>query len=347
MVNINIIPHRLQFKKAAHTSRNTFRERMIYLLKLWDSEYPEIIGWGEAAPLEKLSIDDVSDYPDLLFKFCEEYKRTQNLDAMNLEGFPSIRFGLETAINDLALGGQKKIFNSEFFSGTSILINGLVWMADSKTMLEEALTKAEQGFDTIKFKVGALDFDEECRMLEAFRKQHSGSVKTIRLDANCAFDPNEALEKINELSRFDIHSIEQPIPTNNWDAIHELQGKGAIDIALDEELIGLDPFVDGQKLLEKTNAPYIILKPNLIGGFRVSDEWVKLCAKNNRAWWATSALEGNVGLNAIAQWVSQYQNNLPQGLGTGSLYSNNFASPLVVDRGYLTYQKEQNWDTRL
>lgn len=343
-----IIHHQLEFVKPAKTSRNVFKERHIRYVLLSENG---ITGIGEAAPLHLLSIDDVEDYDSKLEEVCTQLCKVKltshlNLDLnfdLNLNQYPSIRFGLETALLDLKNGGRQIIFDTDFLRGKPIPINGLVWMADLDAMYDEAISKIQQGFRCIKFKVGQHDFDAECRLLERIRKEYSAFQLEIRLDANGALLQDEALTQLNELSRFDIHSIEQPIAVNQWDDMAKLCQESKIDIALDEELIGVEVFEKGNELLKHIEPQYVILKPNLIGGFTVSDEWIKLCRKHQIGWWATSALESNIGLNAIAQWVSQYDVNMPQGLGTGSLYSNNIDSPLEIIDQNLT-SNSQHWD---
>jgi L-alanine-DL-glutamate epimerase-like enolase superfamily enzyme len=220
-------------------------------------------------------------------------------------------------------------------------------MDTKEEMLKQAFEKIESGFNCIKFKVGAIDFDEECRMLEAIRKKYSSFNIEIRLDANGAFKNDEALHQLKELSRFDIHSIEQPIKPKQLDLMQELCKKSTIAIALDEELIGVDVERDGKKLLRYINPQFIILKPTLIGGFSLSEKWIHFATEMNIGWWATSALESNIGLNAIAQWTSSLDTNLPQGLGTGGLYSNNIPSPLVVKNGFLFYDVNKSWPNTL
>ncbi|MCB9260772.1 MAG: o-succinylbenzoate synthase [Flavobacteriales bacterium] len=333
----SISKHILTFKKPAKTSRNTFLEREIYLVKF---EENGLKGIGEAAPLAKLSIDDVENYEEMLHHFCQQICEGGQLQELDLERFPSIKFGLETALLNLKQQQANKIFDCSFFAGKPIKINGLVWMNELEAMYDEALQKIESGFSCIKFKVGTHDFDAECRLLEKIRKQFSTSKVEIRLDANGAFLVDEALIQLKELAKFDIHSLEQPIKKSSepeWDSLAKICHESAIDIALDEELIGLNINIYGEKLINQTKPKYLILKPNLIGGFDAADHWVKLAKKHEIDWWATSALESNVGLNAIAQWVSQYDTKMPQGLGTGSLYENNIAMPLQIVSEFLRY----------
>jgi O-succinylbenzoate synthase len=344
MFTASFIKHQLQFVKPAKTSRNTMLTHTVYYVVLTSKTEPKSY-WGEAAPLPGLSIDDVTQIENKLTELCTAVTHGYTFNMLDFTGFPSVQFAFETAF--LAAQHQEDflVYDTPFYRKQQpIAINGLVWMNEKETMLQEAIYKAQQGFDTIKFKVGALDFDEECRLLEAFRKQFNAFKTTIRLDANGAFLPDDALEKLRELSRFDIHSIEQPIKPKQWDTMQELCAKSTIDIALDEELIGVDIKADGQRMLQYIKPQHIILKPTLLGGLSNSEAWVKLAQQNDIGWWATSALESNIGLNAIAQWTSTQQLTLPQGLGTGSLYTNNITSPLVVSNGQLVYDKGVKWE---
>lgn len=337
MYGYSIEQHQLQFIKAAKTSRNVFRTRTIYLIKLIDLKTGKE-GIGEAAPLALLSIDDIPDYEDILRDKLDAFCERGNFEEVDLEKYPSMRFGIETALLNLEADDEGRMFETPFTRGEiSIPVNGLVWMSDAEAMYEEALMKIEAGFDVIKFKVGALDFDEECRMLEKVRDRFSAFNVTLRLDANGAFKNDEALEQLKDLSRFEIHSIEQPIAVGQWDSMQKLCTEGAIGIALDEELIPLSSPSKRVEMLKYIDPQYIILKPNLIGGLAVADEWVKLAEKHSIGWWATSALESNVGLNAISQWVSQYPDLMHQGLGTGALYSNNLPSRLSLEKGRMNY----------
>ncbi len=328
----------LKFLKPAKTSRNVFTSRTVYFIDILDVN-TGAKGRGEASPLSLLSIDDVEDYEAILKEKLDIFCEVGDLCLMELKNFPSIQFGIECALLDLKTNTPGLLYDTPFTRGeSSIPINGLVWMNDAESMYQEALMKIDAGFKVIKFKVGALDFDEECRMLERIRKIHSAFRVTLRLDANGGFLAGEASGQLKELSRFDIHSIEQPIQTMLWDDMARLCSDSVLDIALDEELIGLFPSDDGDKMLKHINPQYLILKPNLIGGLQMADQWIDLAHKQNVGWWATSALESNVGLNAIAQWVSQYKTTMHQGLGTGSLFSNNTKSNLVLSSGYMSFR---------
>jgi len=338
MYTYSLQKHVLKFLKPAKTSRNIFTERAIYLITLEDIKTGKK-GVGEAAPLLLLSIDDVSDYEEVLHSKLTAFCSSGKLDDLDLINFPSIRFGIETALLSLSADDKGRLFDTSFTRGEkSIPVNGLVWMNDADKMYDEAIAKIQAGFDVIKFKIGALDFDEECRMLEKIRKHFSAFKVTLRVDANGAFQADEALEQLNELKRFELHSIEQPIATNQWDDMAKLCVESPIDIALDEELIGVDVHTKGAKLIQHIKPQYLILKPNLIGGLSIADEWIKQTISMDTDWWATSALESNVGLNAIAQWVSTYDTSLHQGLGTGALFANNLETRLVLDKGGMSYK---------
>jgi len=340
MIQASYTQKELLFKKPARTSRGEIRSHQVYYITLKTGNK---IGIGEAAPLKGLSLDDRPDFEQKIASCCLFINDGFPISDLDLSEFPSLKFAFESARLSLQHQQPFKLFENSFFAGTPIKINGLIWMSTKVQMLTEALEKAEQGYDCIKFKVGALDFDEECRMLESFRKRYSAFKIELRLDANGAFTVDEAQTKLKELSRFDIHSIEQPIKPKLTDWMQELCAQSPIPIALDEELIGVDNALDGFKLLSVIKPQYIILKPTLLGGMAVADEWIQIAQKQQIGWWATSALESNIGLNAIAQWCSTHKPLLPQGLGTGSLYKNNISSPLVIDNGYLAYNSVLSW----
>ena len=334
--------HELQFLKPAQTSRGEMQTHPVYYLTL---KKGNAIGVGEAAPLKDLSIDAIDGLEERIKQFCLQINEGIHPHELDLEKFPSIRFAFECALKELENPTEHILFDTAFIRGKGIPINGLVWMDSSDEMLKQAFKKVEDGFDCIKFKVGALDFDEECRMLETFRKKHSHSKVEIRLDANGAFKNDEALRQLKELERFDIHSIEQPIKAKQIEMMQEICAKSKIPVALDEELIGVDVMTEGKKLAQFIKPKFIILKPTLLGGFTFSEQWIKYADEQNIGWWATSALESNIGLNAIAQWTSSLQTSLPQGLGTGSLYKNNIQSPLKVKAGFLFYENFFNWQS--
>jgi o-succinylbenzoate synthase len=326
----------LKFKKPATTSRGAFEDRTIWILKIWNSQTPEIYGLGECAPLKGLSIDDQSDYENKLETLVKNINLGKNINKFNFKEFPSIKFGIETALLDLKNGGKRIIYKNFYAIGKQgIAINGLIWMNQFNEMKKEAIEKLELGFDCLKFKIGAIDFEKECELLSMVRNHPLGKNIIIRLDANGAFKPNEALDKINILSHFNIHSIEQPIKKGQWQAMKELCQTSPIPIALDEELIGIFDEKDIEQMLIEIQPQYIVLKPNLLGGFVQSDLWIKQAEKHNIGWWLTSALEGNIGLNAIAQYAASKVTKHHSGLGTGKLYTNNLPPYTRMDNGFL------------
>lgn len=333
----------LQFSFEAITSRGALKAHNAYLIYVKHPSNPGATGWGEASPLKGLSIDDVPDFEDQLKGFLSYLNEGNSPHQIDMGGFPSIRFALETAQLDLINGGRRTLFENTFSKGTPIPINGLVWMSSIENMLDQAVKKAQEGFTCIKFKVGANDHDQECKLLENFRRHFDENKVEIRLDANGAFSAADALHLMKDFNQFHVHSIEQPIAPKQGEVLEEICAKSIIDIALDEELIGLDPEVDGPKLLKNLKAKYLILKPTLLGGMSASAKWIRKADEHHMQWWATSALESNIGLNAIAQWTAIQKTKLPQGLGTGNLYTNNFDSPLVAEKGTLYYIAQKAW----
>lgn len=335
--------HVLQFKRPVRTSRNELETHTVYFIALQRTTDGKVT-YGEAAPLVGLSIDDVPHFEQQVQRYCQDINEGMAPADLDFTGYPSIQFAVETALLCMQHQQDFTLYQTSFLAGEPIKINGLVWMDTKENMLQEALQKAAEGFTTIKFKVGALDFDEECRMLESFRKQFNAYKVDIRLDANGAFKNDDVLMQLQELARFDVHSIEQPIKPKQWDLMEEVCVESPIPIALDEELIGLSAHDEGTKMLRKVKPAYLIIKPTLIGGLTAGDHWITCAEKLEIHWWATSALESNVGLNAIAQWVTTKNNLLPQGLGTGSLYLNNVTSPLKTANGKLYHQVHNLWE---
>ncbi len=331
----SITKHILHFKRPATTSRGIYTDRQIYLLAIHNSINPEINGIGECAPLTGLSLDDRTDYEAKLKLLVKQINQNK-ADDFPFDEFPSIKFGLETALLDLKNGGRRIIFQNFYAIGRQgIPINGLVWMDDLDSMKEEVLEKINRGFECLKIKIGALRFDKELELLAFIREQRGGEKLILRVDANGAFKSDEALHKLNELKRFNLHSIEQPVKKGQAELMAELCIKSPVPVALDEELIGIHSEDDMQILLQKIKPQYIVLKPNLLGGFVQSDLWIKNAQKYKTGWWITSALESNIGLNAIAQYAAGFQNPLHSGLGTGQLYTNNFIPYTRIDKGYL------------
>jgi len=331
----------LNFKFPAGTSRGVLLHKPSSFLIL---EKDGWMGIGECSTIPDLSIDPVDSYDDKLKNLCRLINEGVDQGTLDLQDYPSIAFGLETALLDLAVKGSKKLFDSDFTVGkTGIPINGLVWMGDKAFMEKQIKEKIKDGYHCIKLKIGANDFTTELEILAAIRNRFSPDDIEIRLDANGAFQPDEALEKLNRLSEYGIHSIEQPIRQHNWDTMAGLCIHSPIQIVLDEELIGVNPN-DKESLLEKIKPAFIILKPGLLGGFKQSEEWIRLAVKHHIGWWVTSALESNIGLNAIAQWTATLGSTMPQGLGTGQLYHNNIPSPLSIQQAKLYYRTDTEWD---
>jgi o-succinylbenzoate synthase len=333
--------HQFKFRFEAVTSRGILRTRESWFLLLKQKD--SLTGIGECGPLRGLSIDDRPDFAEKLNEICEMLN--DGMEPANLQSYPSLMFGLEMARLDLKNGGRRIYFSSLFTEGKdSIPVNGLIWMGDIASMTQQVKHKISEGFRCIKIKIGALEFNEEIDLIRNIRKEYKQDDIEIRVDANGAFHPDEALEKLKRLADFDLHSIEQPIAAGQWNNMASLCRNSPLPIALDEELIGIRSADDKRKLIETIKPAFIILKPTLLGGFAASRKWIKIAGDNNIGWWVTSALESNIGLNAIAQWTSTLGNDLPQGLGTGQLFTNNFTSPLFTDGGNLYHNPSQEWD---
>lgn len=332
----------LQFKRPSGTSRGVLTEKETWFLVL---EQAGKKGIGECGLLRTLSIDDRPDYAEKIQWVCEHIHLGEEALLEQLVEFPSIQFGVETAFRSLESDDPFVLFPSAFTRGEKRQsINGLVWMGEAGFMREQIRDKIEQGFRCIKLKIGALDFDTELALLHEIRKNYDEQAIEIRVDANGAFHASDALYKLNHLSGFKLNSIEQPIAVKQYDKMAELCEITPIPIALDEELIGVFHPKKKAELLQWIRPQYIILKPSLIGGFQGSSQWIQAASRHQIGWWVTSALESNIGLNAIAQWTFLQQNPLPQGLGTGGLYTNNIPAPLVIERGQLGYDVGLGWD---
>ncbi|MFK5982725.1 MAG: o-succinylbenzoate synthase [Flavobacteriaceae bacterium] len=345
MIKATYKKYTLNFKLPSGTSRGVLKTKDTYFLFLSENKKK---GIGECGLFKGLSIDDRPDYEEKLQWLCNNIQL--GLDQLYLEliDFPSIQTGLEIAFKSLNSNNHFEIFPSEFSRGEkSIPINGLVWMGDKDFMKQQISDKLKQGFTCIKMKIGAIDFKTELDLLKSIRKEYMASDIELRVDANGAFLPSEALEKLKWLSDLQLHSIEQPIKKGQWQEMARLCEDTPLPIALDEELIGIFSEEEKIKMIETINPQYIILKPSLIGGFKGSDSWIEKAENNNIGWWITSALESNVGLNAIAQYTFSKNSKLPQGLGTGSLFANNLPSTLEVCNGTLHYNNNKKWDLDL
>lgn len=339
MYTIKIVPRRLHFKQPAGTSRGSYTTRDVWYLHLTSDKHPDRVGIGECAPLPKLSCDDVPEYELVLARICNEVAGQGGFSVESLRDYPSILFGLETAFRHLERGSFD-LWDTPFSRGEAgIPINGLIWMGDYKKMLEQIETKMTTGFRCIKLKIGAINFEEELALLRFIRSHFSAKEVELRVDANGAFAPVDAMEKLKRLAELDLHSIEQPIRAGQWEDMARLTAETPLPIALDEELIGMNIPERKQCLLDSVHPQYIILKPSLHGGMAGGSEWIREAEKRNIGWWITSALESNIGLNAIAQWCATFNNPLPQGLGTGALFTDNVDMPLEVRKDCLWYLK--------
>ncbi len=335
----------LNFKQPSGTSRGILRTKETWFLILREHDN---LGIGECGILRGLSIDDRPDYEDKLKWVVQNIHLGEEKLYSELTEFPSIQIGVETAFKSLKSETPFVLFPSEFTQGNSpIPINGLVWMGDKIFMKQQLSEKLKQGFSCIKMKIGAIDFKSEMELLKAVRKEFSPSEIELRVDANGAFSSKEALEKLKVLSDLQLHSIEQPIKQGQWQEMASLCEQSPLPIALDEELIGIFSEEEKKKLLDSIKPQYIILKPSFIGGFRGAETWIDLAESRQAGWWITSALESNVGLNAISQFTFTKNIKLPQGLGTGSLYTNNIESPLKVRNGGLRYDPGTTWNLEL
>lgn len=329
-MNIQISERTLHFRQPAGTSRGVYLTRHIWLVSISEGQYT---GIGECAPLPRLSCDDRTDYRQLLQEACDDVARTGRLDAERLRPYPSILFGLETAMLHLQRR-QTVLFDTPFGRGEEgIPINGLVWMGSHDEMLQRIEEKMKSGFRCIKLKIGAIGFDEELDLIRFIRSRFTRDEVELRIDANGAFAPDEALQKLELLAQYDIHSIEQPIRQGQWDEMARLCRLSPLPIALDEELIGVNTPDEKERLLDTIHPAYIILKPSLHGGMAGSTEWIGLARERQIGSWITSALESNIGLNAIAHYAAHVYGpdiRMPQGLGTGQLFTDNIAMPLEI-----------------
>ena len=330
MFSIEIIPHRLKFKRPAGTSRGVYQEHRVWYVLLRDTADPSHCGIGECAPLPGLSCDDDDSYAETLAAFCRLTEEKQWVDTEMLRNYPSILFGLETALQQYRQHSWQ-LWKSPFSRGEKgITINGLIWMDDYPSMLQQMASLLARGFHCIKLKIGAIDFEKELALLRMIRSSHAANEVELRVDANGAFSSSDAAAKLERLAELEIHSIEQPIPAGQWQEMARLCASSRLPVALDEELIGIADPAKKRALLETIRPRYIILKPSLHGGISGCSEWISLANELGIGWWITSALESNIGLNSIAQWCATLGNTLSQGLGTGTLYTNNIPLPLEI-----------------
>jgi o-succinylbenzoate synthase len=337
------------FNFKARTSRGLMPDKTSWFISVWNESHPDVVGLGECGPLPGLSLDDIPNFDSAV---AGTVSRISSLDGHSLStemvpkivqpGFPSLRFAVETAFLDLQHGGKRTIFDNGFRTGTPIPINGLIWMGEKDFMIRQIDQKLANGYKCVKLKIGGLDFENECEVLQYIRECYSGQGITIRLDANGAFG-SDAMMYLKQLEKFDIHSIEQPIPPG-LNQMADLCRSSPVPIALDEELIVERSREEKLDLLAHLRPQYIVLKPTLHGGLSGCSEWIDVADSLGIGWWITSALESNIGLNSICQFAAEYKVTTPQGLGTGQLYSNNILSPLVTNGGNISFDQTGSWD---
>ena len=336
-MKINITERILHFKQPAGTSRGVYTERKIWLVEMKEGERK---GIGECAPLPQLSCDDIPHYAETLRMFCDQIEQTGVIDYQALRPYPSMLFGLESAWAQLHVNGSAKLFDTPFGRGEEgITINGLVWMGTFEEMYQRIEEKIQAGFHCVKLKIGAIDWEREISLINFIRQHFTKEQIELRVDANGGFTPQEAMRKLEQLATYDIHSIEQPIKQHQWKEMARLCHETPLPIALDEELIGINDTTSKIELLDTIHPQYIILKPSLHGGMHGSEEWIKLAQERSIGSWITSALESNIGLNAIAHFAAKVYGphiSMPQGLGTGQLFTDNIPMPIEI-RGEKLY----------
>ena len=333
MYSIKITPRTFHFQHPAGTSRGIYTERKSWMLEMTNDDLPGRKGIGECAPLPELSCDDIPEYEKTLRAVCDRFEQEGAIDYPMMRPYPSMLFGLETALLNLQ-SGSDILFDNDFSRGkVGITISGLVWMGDYDTMLRRIEEKLQQGFHCIKLKIGAIEFEKELDMVKRIRERFSHHEVQLRVDANGGFTFDEALYKLELLAQYAIHSIEQPIKAKQWGYMAELCRESPLPIALDEELIGINIPEMKAHVLNIIKPAYIVLKPSLHGGMKGVREWVDIANRQGIRSWITSALESNVGLNAVAQLAADIYGTsgiMPQGLGTGQLFTDNIPMRLEV-----------------
>lgn len=343
MLKAQFVKRLMIFNEAGGTSRGVLHTKPSWFIKI--ENQTGAVGIGECSIIPGLSIDDKPLLEETISHVCEKINDYAFNYHKSLIDFPALQFALETALLGLEKQHPFELFEGDFAKGLKpVVINGLIWMGQADEMLKRIEAKLEQGFSCLKLKVGAIDFEQELSLLRHIRKRYSADTLELRVDANGAFSPKEALQKLDVLARFGLHSIEQPIKAGQHDFMSHLCRNTPLPIALDEELIGIRGMENKIDLLTTIQPQYIILKPSLLGGLAAADEWIDLAESAGIDWWATSALEANIGLNAIAQWVAVKNNPLRQGLGTGQVFSNNLKSPLYLIGEQLFYNPLVKWE---
>lgn len=338
---IKIEPQLFHFKQPAGTSRGVYTTRQSWYILFIDKLNPSHIGYGECAPLPDLSCDYSPNYESLLHQFVDRFNTIGEIDWQILYNYPSILFGFETALQHYT-SGSLQLWNTPFSRGEAgIPINGLIWMGSFEQMEKQIKMKMSQGYRCIKLKIGAIDFEKEMELIAYIRECFSAEEVELRVDANGAFSVSNALDKLKRLADFNLHSIEQPIRAGQELEMAKLIQETPLPIALDEELIGHNTLAEKRKLLDTIHPQYIILKPSLHGGIKGCSEWIDEAENRGIGWWITSALESNIGLNAIAQWTATLSPKLPQGLGTGMLFTDNVELPLEIRQDALWFNPQK------
>lgn len=341
-MRLEFAPYVLRFKEPGGTSRGVMTEKITCMLRLFDEKDPSRFGIGEAGIFPGLS----PEADDRFFYKLMELQANIRLGLpTDLLGFPSLQCGFEQAIRDFSGGCHGIYFESPFVHAEcSIEINGLVWMGDYETMIRRIEDKLLQGFRCVKLKIGAIDWRQEVDMIRYIRDRYDPDRLEIRVDANGGFTMDNAIPRLKRLADLGVHSIEQPIKAGNPQLMRFLCDISPLPIALDEELIGKFTPEEKADMLDNIRPAYIVLKPSLVGGFSGSQEWIGLASERSIGWWVTSALESNIGLNALAQWVATLRTSIPQGLGTGGVFTNNFETPLHLEGDRLCYDPAGSLD---
>lgn len=337
-MRLQFCPYVLKFKEPGGTSRGVMTEKITCLLRMYDENEPERFAIGEAGIFPGLSPEADDRF---FYKLMELQANVRIGKPTDLSRFPSLQSGFEQVIRDYSGGCRGIYYETPFVHGMNdIEINGLVWMGLPEEMLERIDDKLRAGFKCIKLKIGAIDWHSEVDMIEYIRDRYGKDQVEIRVDANGAFEMDQALPRLKRLADLGVHSIEQPIKQGNPMLMRFLCNVSPLPIALDEELIGKYTHEEKKQMLDEIRPAYIVLKPSLIGGFSGAQEWIELAEERNIGWWVTSALESNIGLNALAQWVASLHTNMPQGLGTGGVFTNNFFTPLTLEGDRLHYNPD-------
>ena len=344
MLHAEYFRYNLIFKSPGTTSRGTLYEKPSWILRLSDKASGKT-AYGECGPIPGLSPELEENYEEILDEIILSINSGDFPEPADFQKYPSIQFGLEMLRIDFETGGNRVLCPSAFTRGEDeIPINGLIWMGDRENMLTQIKHKLEEGFNVLKLKIGGLSFEDELSIIGLIRREYKPENLEIRTDANGSFEPGNALERLKRLSDFYIHSIEQPIKAGQWDEMAGIAAKSPVPVALDEELTGIHDRQFMKKMLATIKPAYIIIKPSLTGGFEKSQEWINIAENEGAGFWITSALESNIGLNALAQWSYTLNGNIIHGLGTGEVYSNNVISPLRLSNGRLRYNPDQSWD---